>query len=271
MPMLTVDKAADSSLFTEESFWQNGPEVHDAFTKRWIAVMPEEKLPPNMVDFLEFLALDLSGSRTEMVDSAQDHEIKLGGDSEMRSERDGAYSGLNTVYLDERGLFVSIYGRPAAKAMGFSFPRHEHPARFGRQTGMLLRNLKKLDPEVPIPAPEGKEELAIKPSRIIKALEGPHKRLKDALKAVLVDVRKSQKTHKAKDKALSRQVKNFSTHAKCGEMIYRIVGLEPEADQVRPSVRQPGQRAAVVRAEDDLAPVPVGPGPAPAAAADDQS
>lgn len=254
MPMLTVDKAAQASEFTEESFWQHGSEVNRRFTERWRELMPEEKPVPNMQDFLEFMARDLKASREASVATAQDHEIQLGGDSGLRVEREEAFTEAASVYVDTRSIVESIYGREGARKLGFSFPRSENSYRFRRQMAMVLRAFRALPQDEPVPAPAGKEALAVLPSYVVDALEPRYERLKTVLKAILTETRRAQKSQTAKQEAYETQVKRYSMHAKCGEMIYRMVGLEKFADQIKPSTRRPGQREVDVEGTEDDAP-----------------
>ena len=269
MPMLSVDRAAQASEFTEESFWQNGSEVNRRFAERWNAVMPEDKPAPNMEHFLEFMARDLKASREVSVATAEDHETQLGGDREVKIERSETHTELNSAYLDTRTIIESIYGRPAALKMGFSYPRSENPYRFGRQTATVIRAFQALPQEEPIPAPEGKEQLALTPGAILAVLEPPFKRFKVLLKNNLKEVRRSQKSQVAKQEAYDTQVKRYSTHSKCGEMVYRMVGLERFADQIKPSTRRPGMREVDVEGTENEAPTPpAGSTDTPAPAAD---
>ena len=87
MALLKVNRAADSSIFVEESFWYHKSEVDRRFAERWRQVMPEDKPAPNMEHFLEFMALDLAASRETMVVTAQVHVTKSGGDGEVRVQR----------------------------------------------------------------------------------------------------------------------------------------------------------------------------------------
>ena len=243
MAMLRNNRAADSSLAVEESLWQNGPEVNRRFAERWRLVMPEDKPPPNMEHFTEFMALDLARTRGTMVVGAQEHEIETGGDVSARALRDHAHKKANASYLDGRDLYVSIYGRESAEAVGFAFPMEKSPTRLMRRMGTVTRSLGRL-PDEPIPAPEGKEELAVKPSVIIGMLEPPRQELRQATRRMVTERRNAQKTKKVKDETFGEHIANFRTHAKCGEMIYRMVGLKREADQIKPSQRRPGRRAA---------------------------
>jgi len=269
MAMLTVNRAADSSVFVEESFWLNKSDVDRRVAERWRQIMPEDKSPPNMEHFLEFMALDLAESREAMVVAAQVHVTKSGGDGVVRVNRNEGQTELAARYLDGRDLYASIYGRKAAEALGFTFPTERVPTRLMRQVGTVLMNLKEL-PDEPIPAPKGKEELALKPSQLISTLEPPYLKVKAMTRQLVVETRKFQKTKKVKDEAYDRHVANFTTHAKCGEMLYRMAGMDVEASQVKPSTRRPGQREVVEGTSDEDAPdganlpAPDGTTPAPA-------
>lgn len=251
MAMLGVDKAADSSVFTEESFLQHGPEVNQGFASMWIEVMPAETPPPDMASFLKFLALGLGTSRGEMVGTAQAHETKLGANSVIRVKRDECQSDLIERYIDTRTIYEIIYGREKAMAMGFSFPRKDVPSRFGRQASMVINNFKALPPGEPIVGTKkGKEQMALKPEDVIDVLELPYNQLSESLRRLVTGIRESQTTQKLKEDCYNKQIKRYSMHAKCGEMIYRMVGLDKFADQIKPSIRRPGLRA-VTEPEDD--------------------
>lgn len=122
-----------------------------------------------------------------------------------------------------------------------------------RQVGTVLINLKEL-PDEPIPAPEGKEGLALRPSQLISMLEPPYLKVKEATRLLVVETRKFQQTKKVKDEAYDRHVANFTTHAKCGEMLYRMAGMDAEAAQIKPSTRRPGQREVVDGTSDEDGP-----------------
>ena len=103
--------------------------------------------------------------------------------------------------------------------------------------------------------------LACKPSHVIGVLQPPYQRLRDVVKKLVTETRRSQRIKKSKKNTYDRHVGKFSTHAKCSEMIFRMTGMDTEADQVKPSPRRPGQRDAVVDPRDEP-PGPADPGPA---------
>ncbi len=253
MSMLTIDKDADSSVFVEESFWQNKPEINEKFAERWTELMPADKPPPNMEDFLEFMALDLRDKREVMVTVAQEHEAELGGKPEIRTQQVEGQEVLSDLYQGMRDYYTGVYGREAAEAVGFQFQTERYAPRLVRQVGTVLLSLKKL-PDEPIPAPEGKEHLAMAPSAIISTLETPYLELAKAVKETVADTRVGEKSVTTKDGARKEHKKTLSTHAKCGEMIYRMVGLEKEATQIRRSRRRPAKRDAAKKATDGEAP-----------------
>jgi len=253
MAMLTVNRAADSSIFVEESFWYHKSEVDRRFAERWRQVMPEDKPAPNIEHFLEFMALDLGESRETMVVTAQVHVTRSGGDGEVRVQRNEGHAELNAVYLDGRGLYVSVYGRKAAEALGFTFPTEQVPTRLVRQVGTVLMSLELL-PDEPMPAPAGKEGLAFRPSQLISMLEPPYLKVKELTRQLVVETRKVQHTQKVKDDAFDHHVANFTTHARCGEMLYRMAGMDTEAAQIKPSTRRPGQREVVDGTSNEDAP-----------------
>ena len=43
MPMRTINRDADSSVFVGESFWQNKTAVNEKFAERWTELMPADK------------------------------------------------------------------------------------------------------------------------------------------------------------------------------------------------------------------------------------
>ncbi len=237
MPMRTIDLEADSSVFAEESFRQNKTEVNEKFAARWTELMPADKPPPNMEHFLEFMALDLQDKRQTMVTAAQEHETEIGGAPEVRAQQEEDHGVLNGLYIEMRDYYTSIYGRTAAEAVGFGFQTEQYPSHLVRQVGTVLLALKKL-PDEPMPAPEGKEHLAIKPTDIISVLETPYLELEEIVMKKVADTRVGEKSLKTKGDAYKDHKKALSTHAKCGEMIYRMVGLEKEATQIRRTRRR---------------------------------
>lgn len=273
MAMLQVNRSADASEYVETSFWRHGAVVNERFQARWREIMPADKPPPNMEHFLEFMARDLGIKRGTMVETAQAHENELSDDRQARETRDEANETLFATYNEMLEVIVAIYGPTEATTRGFGAGAERHSSRLVRQVGTALQNLGQLPREEPIPPPEGKEKMALTPGAIIDTLETPYKALESALAGVRDEVRESQETQLAKEVAYGEHVTTFSTHAKCGEMIYRMVGLEKEAAQIKPSSRRPGQREATEDepppAGDDAgggeapAPAPVAPAPAP--------
>ncbi len=257
MPMRTIDRDADSSAFVEESFWQNKTEVNENFAERWAELMPADKPPPDMEHFLEFMALDLQDRRQAMVRAALEHETEVAGDVETRVQKMEERADLKDLYQGMRDFYTSVYGREAAGAVGFDFRTEKYAPRLVRQVKTVLLAMSKL-PDEPIPAPKGKEHLAMKPSQVISALETPHLELDKTLKRTVEDTRLGQKSKKAKDVAHQQHKKTLSAHSKCGEGVYRMVGLEKEATQIRRARRKPPKKANDDASSQD----------APAAAAD---
>ncbi len=253
MSMRTIDRDADSSVFVEESFWQNKTEVNGNFAERWTELMPADKPPPNMEHFLEFMALDLKDKRQTMVIAAQEHETEIGGKPETRAQHEEGQGVLNGLYIEMRDYYTSVYGRESAEAVGFGFQTEQVASHLVRQVGTVLMTLKKL-PDEPMPAPKGKEHLAITPSDIISVLETPYLGLAKAVKEKVVETRVGQKSKTTKDGTHREHKKTLGTHAKCGEMIYRMVGLEKEATQIRRARRRKAKSEAAEKTADGEAP-----------------
>ena len=244
MPMLMIGRDAESSVFVEESFWQNKnkPEVNEKFAERWTELMSADKPPPNMEHFLEFMALDLQDRRKTMVAAALEHEAEIAGDIETRNLTLDEQGHLSDLYQGMRDYYTRVYGLDGAKAVGFSTKTERYAPRLVEQVEKVLVAMGKL-PDEPIPAPKGKEHLAMKPSQVISALDTPYRELAKAVKQTVVDTRLGQKSKKAKDDAHKKHKKTLSTHAKCGQGIYRMVGLDEEARQIRRSRRRPAKKA----------------------------
>ncbi len=239
MAKLRVENAARPSADAGELLLQikDQDEFHQRFTTLWSAVMPSGEEPPDMKAFLEFLARGLRRTRTGMVNAADARERHIAVDSQHRAAVGVAFTELAERYVDARDLYVFVYGRPAAQAIGFTALRNTRPARLTRLVTALLRHFRKLPDEI-MPAPEARSSFAIKPGVIIDKLEEPKKALRKVLRRLKAAERRARLAVKVKGDHFDEHAGCFSTHTLCGEVLCRMVGLEEEATAIRGTKRR---------------------------------
>ncbi len=238
MSKKAIDKAEGASLVTEQALLtiKDLPDWGERFATRWRALLPD-KAPPDLRALLEFLALDLRGTRVPMVDAAQTHELEIAADGELRGAVHDAAEVLKARYLDARDLYKSVYGREGANRMGFAFTTETTPKRLRRRVSTVLGRFRKLPRKV-IPVPPGKEGLGLRPSQIVNLLEAAHKALGKAIRRLAAAERKAWRSRGVKTESHDQHVGRFSSHTLCGEAICRLVGLGEEVSRFKAAKRR---------------------------------
>lgn len=249
MAYFTMNRAADSGLFVVESIRQNKDTVHERIVNLWEEKRPGET-PPDVGALLGFMADDLDEDRVEMVESLGIYLNESSANEASNVERSGAVQDMRHWYQHARGACLNVCTDERTKEMGFDLATEQHPWRLERQAQRAISVFKGLDPEAKIETTDPqKQEVAPTHGYIVRVLEPPHDRLVEVLGDWIGQRRGTEKALIRKDAALASYQRKFSIYAKCGEMLYRWVGLEEEAKRIKPSTRRPGQRA-----EDDEGP-----------------
>jgi hypothetical protein len=246
MPTKGASDRWEACRFVVSSLRENKPKLVQLLTPLLQANLPEGRTAPDVGEQIDAVAdtLELRGER--MIASDQAYLDETGDDVKFREHRDEAAEQLVAKYLAQRDVYTGSFGVALAREAGFDPVIDQKPDRFFLQVQRVKQNLE--SPSFTLPAVRV-GGVTIDPLAFAQGFDPEYTRMDDAQKDLLRERREADTKLIAKREAMELYDQWFRYAAGYAETSMRLVGMNEEADRVRPSERRPGRRAEQAEAD----------------------
>ena len=182
-------------------------------------------------------AVDRLREDTAAMITADDANIReRGEDSNARTQHEQATAALREELIDLRGGVASILGANAVRTLGYVGDTPNDPIALERLAKTVVGSLDKLAAIKP-----RREGFSLDPKPWKERITACAAAATSARNALTTELRESEATQTAKDKAIERYDRTFTHVATLASAQLDIAGEHELARRVRPSVRRPGR------------------------------
>ncbi|HEX2570903.1 MAG TPA: hypothetical protein VH877_15195 [Polyangia bacterium] len=232
----------------------NGPQVQTIVARLTDLLTPYlrggERLPD--IDLLVQLVLRLLDDACDrMLAADQANDQERADDHVPRQERDRTTKALYHELTGARDLLSSVFGRTAARALGFAGITPRDPVALARFAGRIVHTLQ----EQELPPPKH-PSITWDPRQTVDRLAELRDHLDRLLTDLAVEQSQADSTQGRKQRSIAAYDDRFRRVVTFLQALFRLAGADDLADHVRPSRRRPGRLAPPKPKPDPAAPRP---------------
>lgn len=195
----------------------------------------DERLP-DIELFVQLVLRLLDAACTRMMEADRANHAERDDDHAPRKERNRTVKALYHELTATRELLKGVFGRAAARALGFSGITPRDPVALSLFADHVLQALRERDlPPPKIPS------ITWDPSQILGRLTALHNQLDRLLEDLRAERIQAVETHLNKHRTIAEYDDRFGRAATFLEALFRLAGADDLAERVRPSRRRPGR------------------------------
>ncbi len=227
-----------SARFVEASVETHAEALQEALQGRFAGELKKGEKMPDIALLARLVIRALGTTSAALIAADKAHEAELADDTAPRELRDEEAQRVYQTLVDLRAGVAAALGQEGLRVLGLDHSTSSDPSVLFNEGSTVLEKLRDKGLKLP---PHRRKGVRFDASDFADELEAHLAPLGQALKDVAREVREAEKTLQDKRKAKAAHDEAFSLGASWLSATFSLVGLDDQAERLRPTPRRPGQ------------------------------